>query len=58
MIAEISSPEAGEAIDREMKEQMEVLLAKNGLSGVDFSVRFVPQIMPDRGTGKKPLIVR
>ena len=58
MIAEASSPGAGKAIDREMKEQMDALLVKNGLSGVDFSVRFVPQIMPDRNTGKKPLIVR
>ena len=57
MIAEIAFPEIGETVSREMKEQMQTLLRKNGLSDVDFSIRFVKKIMPDRDTGKKSLIV-
>ena len=58
MIAEIASPEIQEKVDREMKAQMKTLLSKNGLSDVDFSIRFVHHIMPDRNTGKKSLIVK
>ena len=58
MIAEIASPEIGERVGCEMKAQMKTLLIKNGLSGVDFSIRFVRQIMPDRNTGKKSLIIK
>ena len=58
MTAEISSPEIGEKVSRDMKEQMKTLLLKNGLSDIEFSIRFVNKIMPDVITGKKPLIIR
>ena len=58
MIAEISAPSVGEDVSKEIKKQMETLLFKNGLTGIQFSVRFVEQIMPDIHTGKKSLIVK
>lgn len=58
MIAEISSTSVGEKVGSEIKRQMKILLLKNGLEDVQFSVRFVTQIMPDTNTGKKLLIVR
>ena len=57
MIAEISSLSVGEEVSNEIKKQMETLLIKNGLADIQFSVRFVEQIMPDIRTGKKSLIV-
>ena len=57
MIAEISSPSVGEKVCKEVKQQMKILLFKNGLADVKFSIRFVDQIIPDINTGKKLLIV-
>lgn len=58
MIAELTSPQLGERVSHEIKEQMRTVLCKNGLSDIGFSIRFVDKIMPDTNTGKKPLIIR
>ena len=57
MIAEISSLSVEEKVESEIEQQMKVLLLKNGLEDIQFSIRFVAKIMPDANTGKKLLIV-
>ena len=57
MIAEIASPSDAEKVSSEITQQMRILLEKNGLADVQFSIRFTTQIMPDINTGKKLLIV-
>ena len=57
MLAEISSPTVGENVRNEINRQMYTLLSRNGLEDIQFTIRFVDQIMPDINTGKKPLII-
>ena len=57
MIAEISLLSVEEKVESEIEQQMKVLLLKNGLEDIQFSIRFVTKIMPDANTGKKLLIV-
>ena len=57
MLAEISSPIVEEGVRSEINRQMYTLLSKNGLEDIQFTIRFVDQIMPDINTGKKLLII-
>lgn len=58
MLAEISDSSAGQRIRTEILEQMKKILTEKGLSFVQFYVTFVEEIMPDKATGKKRLIVK
>ena len=50
--------DSGSAAARlEVLEKMKGILAEKRLAHVQFYVRFVDEIMPDRSTGKKPLIL-
>lgn len=44
-------------IRRELLRMMGEILAEKNLGYVRFRVRFVEEILPDKGTGKKPLII-
>ena len=57
MIAEIVTPTVAEKVSSEIKRLMSMILSKNGLENIKFSIRYVKQIMPDINTGKKLLIV-
>ena len=41
----------------ELYGQVRKLLADKELEEIQFSIRFVEQIIPDKHTGKKPLII-
>lgn len=58
MLAEIADPSAEQRILTEMLTQMKKILTEKGLSFVQFYVSFVDEILPDKSTGKKRLIVR
>ena len=57
MLAELSDGRKARRIHGEMLKQMGRILKEKQLDYVRFSVRFVDEIRPDRGTGKKRLIV-
>lgn len=57
MLAEVSGEEKKNNIRIEMHAQMMKILQDKKLEYVDFFVRFVDEIRPDRMTGKKQLIV-
>lgn len=57
MYAEISESASAEAVRAEMLGQMKKILAEKKLDYVQFYVRFVDEILPDKRTGKKPLIL-
>lgn len=57
MYAETSASASREKIKAEMLYQMKKILAKKKLDYVQFYVIFVDEILPDPGTGKKPLII-
>jgi phenylacetate-CoA ligase len=40
-----------------MQEQMRKILAEKNLEYVKFCVRFVKEILPDKKTGKKKLLI-
>ena len=40
-----------------MKEQMRKILLEKNLEYVNFCVRFVKEILPDKRTGKKKLVI-
>lgn len=57
MLAE-SSPGAGQkGIERELRRQLGGILLKKDLSYLNFSIRFVDEILPDPNTGKKRLVL-
>jgi phenylacetate-CoA ligase len=56
MKAEVSADAKKEEIHREMLQQMKKILHEKKLDYVQFYVNFVEQILPDKNTGKKPLI--
>lgn len=58
MLAEIADPSAEQRIRTETLEQMKKILIEKGLSFVQFYVSFVEEILPDKATGKKRLIVK
>lgn len=57
MLAEVSDARKIHEIRTEMMRQMKQILEEKQLEYVDFSIRFVEAIRPDRKTGKKRLIV-
>lgn len=57
MLAEVSGDENKNDIRTEMHKQMVKILRDKKLEHVEFFVRFVDEIRPDRRTGKKRLIV-
>lgn len=57
MYAETAQGASRDAIRREILQMMRKILAEKNLDYVRFCVNFVEEILPDAGTGKKPLIV-
>lgn len=57
MLLQASSDDKKGVIEKKMLERMREILLDKNLDYVQFSVRFVDEILPDRLTGKKPLIV-
>lgn len=57
MLAEAASEEQKPMIEAGMLRQMKGILQEKNLSYVQFTVRFVDEILPNPATGKKPLIV-
>ena len=57
MYAEISGSASEETVRAEMLNQMRKILLEKKLDYVQFYVIFVEEILPDPGTGKKPLIL-
>lgn len=57
MRAEADSEAEKPAIETEMLRQMKRILQEKNLGFVQFTVRFVEEILPDPATGKKPLII-
>lgn len=57
MLAEVSDKRRVLEIKAEMMRQMREILKEKRLEYVEFSIRFVEEIRPDRKTGKKRLIV-
>lgn len=57
MLAEVPDGTLQESVRREILWQMKDILREKGLEYVQFFVRFVPEILPDPGTGKKRLIL-
>lgn len=58
MLAEASNKKLEENIKTEMFKQMKRILNEKHLDYIQFYIRFVEKIMPDPGTGKKPLIIK
>lgn len=57
MRAEADSEAEKPAIEAEILRQMKRILQEKNLGFVQFTVRFVEEILPDPATGKKPLII-
>ncbi len=57
MLAEVPEKEKRPAVRQEILDRMEGILKEKRLTDIQFYVRFVEEIMPDPGTGKKPLIL-
>ncbi|WP_343250286.1 phenylacetate--CoA ligase family protein [Diplocloster hominis] len=57
MYAETVKGAPRDQIRAEMLRQMKKILAEKKLAYVQFYVNFVDEILPDAGTGKKPLII-
>ena len=57
MIAQLSDIKLSNQVKPVVTRQMELILGKNGLRDIAFTVRFVNQILPDPHTGKKTLII-
>lgn len=58
MLAEISKSASKSEMRSKIIERMNMILFENGLSFVSCHIRFVKEILPDRRTGKKRLIVK
>lgn len=58
MIAEVSNNEKKPIIKCEMMNQMKRTLDEKQLDYVKFNIRFVNNILPDKKTGKKKLIIK
>lgn len=56
MLAEASN-DLQKTVQDEVLQKMRDILRGKGLNYVQFFVRFVPEILPDPGTGKKRLIL-
>lgn len=57
MLVETDGQERPMQLVKNMESRMSAILKEKQLSHVRFSMRFVTEILPDRRTGKKPLIV-
>ncbi len=57
MLAEVTDFNRKKGVRLEVLEKMKGILAEKRLAHVQFYVRFVDEIMPDRSTGKKQLIL-
>lgn len=57
MLAEVTDINSRKAVRFEVLKKMKGILAEKRLAHVQFYVRFVDEVIPDRGTGKKPLIL-
>ena len=57
MIIELSKNEKQESVKNEMKKLMKKILNEKKLDYVEFTIRFVENILPDEKTGKKKLII-
>ncbi len=58
MLAEAEESAERVKVTEEIYRQVRRLLADKELEEVQFSIRFVEQIIPDKHTGKKPLIIK
>ncbi len=57
MIAQSSHEEKQKTIQEEMQKQMKQILVEKKLEYVRFGIKFVKEILPDKRTGKKKLII-
>lgn len=57
MLAQVSNQERKPQIQREIIQQMKKILHEKDMGSVRFFIRFVDEILPDKKTGKKQLIV-
>lgn len=57
MLAEVPDDTLRKNVRGEILRQMKDILKEKGLEYVQFYVKFVPEILPDPGTGKKRLIL-
>ncbi len=57
MLAEVSDSTLQKTVESEVLRQMRDILRGKDLNYVQFYVKFVPEILPDPGTGKKRLIL-
>ena len=58
MLAEAEESAERVKVTEEIYRQVRKLLADKELEEIQFSIRFVEQIIPDKHTGKKPLIIK
>ncbi len=58
MLAQVSNQEKKPQIQREIIQQMKKILHEKDMGSVRFFIRFVDEILPDKKTGKKRLIVQ
>ena len=58
MLAEAEGSTERVKVTEEIYRQVRKLLADKELEEIQFSIRFVKQILPDKHTGKKPLIIK
>lgn len=58
MLAQVSNQEKKPQIKQEVIQQMKKILLEKDMDGIRFFIRFVDEILPDKKTGKKQLIVQ
>lgn len=58
MLAQVSDQEKKPQIQREVIQQMKKILHEKNMDSVHFFIRFVDEILPDKKTGKKQLILQ
>lgn len=58
MLAQVSNQEKKPQIQREIIQQMKKIFHEKDMGSVRFFIRFVDEILPDKKTGKKRLIVQ
>ena len=58
MIAESSDETKKDKIRNKITKEMRIILSEKGLDYVAFSIEFTDNILADKKTGKKPLILK
>lgn len=58
VLAQVSNQEKKPQIKQEVIQQMKKILLEKDMDGIRFFIRFVDEILPDKKTGKKQLIVQ